>query len=211
MNSDEENNYDAENADVLEKNERYTNKTMHSALAGFPIETLDEILQDGQVFAPDDFEENYLKWPEAIRNKWTYKPIVWEVIDIQEVVGFILEYKTLSLESSQPSISQPSISQPSISQPSVSPVVIPQIEMEKELEKEEPPPLIPQIEAVKEEPLSLTPHIEAEEEEEEQPPPLIPLIEEETLLDSPEDKVISTIADTFSRTNILEYVKSTFF
>jgi len=193
MNSDEENNYDAENADVLEKNERYTNKTMHSALAGFPIETLDEILQDGQVFAPDDFEENYLKWPEAIRNKWTYKPIVWEVNDIQEVVGFILEYKTLSLESSQPSISQPSISQPSISQPSVSPVVI------------------PQIEAVKEEPLSLTPHIEAEEEEEEQPPPLIPLIEEETLLDSPEDKVISTIADTFSRTNILEYVKSTFF
>lgn len=76
--------------------DRYTiniHKTMHSALEGYPPEVLNEILRDGQLFAPENFEDNFQKWPAVIRDMWTWIPVTMDIDDVQEVVGYTLRYK----------------------------------------------------------------------------------------------------------------------
>lgn len=61
---------------------------MHSALDSLTADVLNEILHDGQIFAPESFEENFSKWPEVIKSKWTYIPITMEINDIIEIIGY---------------------------------------------------------------------------------------------------------------------------
>jgi hypothetical protein len=74
---------------------RYTDKfmTMHSALENIPIDIIHEYLIEGQLFAPENFEENYSKWPQEIKNRWEYEPVKMSIDDTEEIVGYTIHKK----------------------------------------------------------------------------------------------------------------------
>jgi hypothetical protein len=70
--------------------EQVRSNVLVSAIATLSMDILRDVLNDGQVFAPDEFEENYRRWPEEIRNRWTYRPMHMRIDEEEEIVGYVI-------------------------------------------------------------------------------------------------------------------------
>ena len=83
---------------------RYTDRyiTMHSALENIPVNILYEYLVNGQLFAPENFEENYSKWPKEIQDRWGYEPVKMSIDDQEEIVGYVIHRKYVAEQEAQP-------------------------------------------------------------------------------------------------------------
>jgi hypothetical protein len=53
-----------------------------------PLEVLYELIRDGQMFAPDIFEENYNALPNEFKERYVYEPVQMIIDDVPEVIAF---------------------------------------------------------------------------------------------------------------------------
>ena len=53
-----------------------------------PVEVLYELIRDGQMFAPDIFEENYDALPAEFKNTYVYEPVQMMIDEVPEVIAF---------------------------------------------------------------------------------------------------------------------------
>jgi len=58
-----------------------------------PEDSLFEIVKEGQLFAPDDFEYNYLYLPTQFKSKFGYEPVHMMINDMPEIVAFRITKK----------------------------------------------------------------------------------------------------------------------
>jgi len=71
----------------------HVNTTVHSLLNGLPDDIINVILQEGRVFPPDNFLDNYANWPKDIKDKWAYRTLTMLIDGTDEVVGFEISLK----------------------------------------------------------------------------------------------------------------------
>jgi len=53
-----------------------------------PLEVLYELIRDGQMFAPDIFEENYNGLPDEFKTRYTYEPVQMIIDNVPEILAF---------------------------------------------------------------------------------------------------------------------------
>jgi len=66
----------------------HTDQVLISSFANLSVDIINEFLHDGQVFASDNFIENYQQWPEVIRSKWSWHPITMDIDGQEEIIAY---------------------------------------------------------------------------------------------------------------------------
>jgi hypothetical protein len=62
---------------------------MISNLTSFGLgEEINDSFNDGKIFYPDNFIENFNNWPENIKQRFTYHPITQMIDDVEEIVAY---------------------------------------------------------------------------------------------------------------------------
>ena len=68
----------------------YNEHVLVSNLSAFALNSavINSMLSENQLFAPDQFVDNYNNWPSDIRSQWNYTADTMEIDDILEIISY---------------------------------------------------------------------------------------------------------------------------